>query len=622
MLLNRKTLSASLLSVLAVLFVALVLLGNTLLGGVRLDLTENSLYTLSQGTRNLIGKLDEPIHLSLYFSDKATAESNRSDVRSLRLYRDRVQELLQEIKSLGGDKIRLHLIDPQPYSEAEDRAAASGIQGIPVGAAGEKLFFGLVGSNATDGQAVIPFFDQSKEAFLEYDLAKLIHDLVTVKKPVIGLVSGLPLAGGMDPQAGQMTQPWAVYQQLSQLFDVKMLEPNGLNNLDDNIKVLALVHPKKMSEDSQYIIDQFLMAGGHVLVFVDPNAELDMGGTDPNNPMAALTADKSSDLPSLFKAWGITYSPAQAVLDKTHALTVNAPNGRPMRHPAILRFGREDVDQGDVITANVDTLHVASAGVFQLSKDSPYQLAPLVRTSNQAMLTEAGRLRFLGDPATLLTDYKASGERYAVAARLHGKFKTAFPSRNDKGHLAEAKQAGDILLVADTDILSDRLWVQVQNFFGQQILNTFADNGDFFINAIDNLSGSSDLLAIRGRGTSSRPFTKVLALKQSADDSFRRKEQELQQQLSETEQKLVALQSAKTKDDKFVLSPEQQKELEGFLNRKLQIRKDLRDVRHQLDADIDALGAWLKFINIGLMPLLMTLATLGFMAWQAKRKPV
>jgi ABC-type uncharacterized transport system involved in gliding motility auxiliary subunit len=236
------------------------------------------------------------------------------------------------------------------------------------------------------------------------------------------------------------------------------------------------------------------------------------------------------------------------------------------------------------------------------------------------MTVPTEKIKFLADPGSLLSDYKPTGERYVLAGRLQGKFKTAFPQRNDAGHLAEAKEDGEILLVADTDILSDRLWVRVQNFFGQKLMDAFASNGDLFINAVDNLSGSSDLISIRGRGTSTRPFTKVEQLKLAADDRYRVKEQELQQELTDTERKLAELQSGKSKDDKFVLSPEQQKELENFLKRKLEIRKELREVRRQLDADIDNLGSRLKFVNIALIPLLLTLGSLGYLGWKSRQR--
>jgi ABC-type uncharacterized transport system involved in gliding motility auxiliary subunit len=623
MVLNRKTLTGSALSLLAVLFVAVVLISNTLFRGARLDLTQGSLYTLSEGTRNILGKLDEPIHLTLYFSDKATAESNNNGVRSLRLYFDRVREMLEEMRSRAGSKFQLEVIDPLPFSEAEDRASAAGVQGLPLGPGGEKIFLGLVGTNSTDGQAVIPFFDPSKESFLEYDVAKLVHDLTTVKKPEVGFLSGLKMTAEYDPMSQSAGEPWTVYQQLSQLFDVKTVNTAGLKAIDSNINVLVVVHPKSLNEDAQYAIDQFVLRGGHLLVFVDPDAEMDQGGADPKNPMAAMMASKSSDLPALFKAWGVAYSPNEVVLDRVHALTVNSPRGEaPTRHPGILRFAQSDMKRDDVVTANLDTVNLASAGYFKLAKDSNNKLIPLIQTGDQAMTVPAERLKFLQDPGSLLTGFKPTGEHYVLAARLEGKFKTAFPQRSEEGHLAEAKDSGQILLVADTDLLADRLWVRSQNFFGQKLQSVFASNGDLFINAVDNLSGSSDLISIRGRGTSSRPFTKVEELKATADDRFRQKEQELQDELGETERKLVELQSGKSRDEKFVLSPEQQKELENFLKRKVEIRKQLRDVRRQLDADIDALGARLKFINIALMPILLTLGTLAYLGWRHRHKTV
>lgn len=616
--LTRNTLTGGTLSLLAILFVAVVLLSNQLLR-TRLDLTEQSLYTLSDGSRNILHKLDEPLHLTLYFSDKATAESNRPDIRGLRLYFNRVRELLEEMSALSNDKLQLQIIDPVAYSEDEDRAAASGIQGLPLGPAGEKVFLGLVASNATDGQAVIPFFDPRKESFLEYDIAKLIHDLSTVQKTSVALLSGLDMKPGFDPQTMQPNQGWAVYQQLSQLFEVKPLD-STLKSVPTDVNVLVLVHPKPLSDDAQYAIDQFVLRGGHLLAFVDPNAESDLGD---GNPMMAMGADKSSDLPALFKAWGVEYDAKQVVLDREHALAVNvSPTAPPVRHPAILRLGKADMPQDDVIGANLDNLIIGSPGAFKQTKDSPYKLLPLLQTGTQAMVVSADKVRNLQDPTSLLNSFKASGERYLLAARLQGKFKTAFPNRNNAGHLSEAKEPGEVVLVADTDLLSNRYWVRIQDFFGQKLLNSFADNGDWFINAVDNLSGSSDLLAIRGRGTSMRPFTLVEQLQLAADDRFRSKEQELQQQLSDTERKLAALQASKSGDQKQLLSAEQQRELENFLKRKLEIRKELREVRRRLDADIDSLGSWLKFVNIGLLPMLITAASLLYLAWQHRRKAI
>ncbi len=611
---NRKTLTGSALAILAIGFVAVVLVSNSLFRGARVDLTQGSLYTLSDGTRNIIASVDEPIRLTLFYSDKAT-----QNLPQLRTYYQRVRELLEEIAARSKGKILLGVIDPLPFSEDEDRATTYGLQAVPVGPTGEKVFFGLAGSNSTDGQATIPFFQPDKEAFLEYDVAKLIHQLTEPKKPAVGFISDLPMGAGFDAATRQMREPWATYQELSQQFDVRSLNAAALKSIDKDIGVVVLVHPKQLNDDALYAIDQFVLRGGHLAVFVDPNAELDESGADPGNPSAAMFANKSSDLAKLFKAWGVEYDPNKVVLDRAHALQVGTqPGAPPVLHAAILGFTRADLNKGDVITANLDSINVSTAGFFALAKNSPSKLVPLLQSSDQSMVVPTDRIKFLPDPSALLDGFKPSGEHYVIAGRLEGQFKTAFPERKDDGHLAESKDKGEILLVADTDILSDRLWAQVQNFFGQKVLNAFANNGDLFLNAVDNLAGSSDLISIRGRATSQRPFTTVDALRRAADERFRAKEQELQKELAETERKINDLQSSKSQDQALVLSPEQKAEIDNFMKRKVEIRKELREVRRQLDADIERLGSKLKFLNIVLVPLLLTLAALGYALWKRR----
>jgi ABC-type uncharacterized transport system involved in gliding motility auxiliary subunit len=613
---NRKTLSGGALVILIVLFVALMLVVNVLFRGVRVDLTENNLYTLSSGTQEILSKLDEPINLYLYYSDKGT-----QSIPQLRTYATRVRELLEEMAARSHGNIKLQVIDPLPFSEDEDRATTFGLQAVPVSNAGETVFLGLAGTNSTKGQAVIPFFQPDKESFLEYDVAKLINELATPKKPVIGLVSSLPMGVGFDPTTRQMREPWAIQQQLSQSFDLRELNAGGIKTIDPDISVLVLVHPKELSEEAQYAIDQFVLRGGHLLAFVDPDAELDTSGADPENPQAAMFADHSSDLPRLFKAWGIDYDPKSIVLDRARAVAVSVGQGRaPVRHPGIIGLTAEELNRDDVVTANLDTVNVSSAGYFSLAKDATTKLVPLMQSSGDAMTSPASRLKMLPDPGALLSDFKPTGERYVIAGRVEGKFKTAFPERTDAGHLAESKEVGQIVLVADTDVLADRLWVQVQNFLGQKIMNAFANNGDLVLNTIDNLTGSSALISIRGRATSQRPFNTVEALKRTADDRFRAKEQELQSELQDTERKLAELQSAKTNDQAMILSAEQKSELENFVQRKAEIRKELRDVRRSLDADIESLGSRLKFLNIVFVPLLVTLIAVGFAVWQVRRR--
>ncbi len=613
---NRKTLSGGALVVLIVLFVALMLVVNVLFRGARLDLTQNNLYTLSSGTKEILASIDEPVNLYLFYSDKGT-----QGFPQLRTYAQRVRELLEEMAARAKGKINLEVIDPLPFSEDEDRASGYGLQALPVGTSGETVFFGLAGTNSTNGRAVIPFLQPDKESFLEYDVAKLVNELATVKKPVIGLVSSLPIGAGFDPQTRQMREPWAVQQQLSQSFEVRELNAGGLTTIDPEIGVLVLVHPKQLSDAAQYAIDQFVLRGGHLLAFVDPDAELDTAGADPENPQAAMFADRASDLPKLFKAWGIEYDPKNIVLDRARAVAVSVGQGRaPVRHAGILGLTAADLNHDDVVTANLESINLSSAGHFTLAKDSGYTLVPLMQSSGDAMVAPAERLRMLPDPGELLSGFAPSGERYVLAGRVEGTFKTAFPERSGEGHLAEGKAPGQVVIVADTDLLADRLWVQVQNFLGQRLMNAFANNGDFALNAVDNLTGSSALISIRGRATSQRPFTTVEEIRRGADDRFRAKEQELQGELQETERKLVELQSAKSQDQAMILSPEQKVELDNFTARKAEIRKELRDVRRSLDADIEALGTKLKFLNIVLMPLLVTLVAAGFAVWQVRRR--
>jgi ABC-type uncharacterized transport system involved in gliding motility auxiliary subunit len=619
---QRKLLTIGALAVLAVLFVAVILISNTLFRGARLDLTQNHLYTLSQGTKNILSSIEEPIHFTLFFSDKTAAESANPKAAALRDYAPRVREVLAEMAMRSGGKLHVEVVDPLPFSEDEDRASTFGLQALPLGQGGANIFLGMVGTNSTNGKSAMPLLDPGKETFLEYDIAKMIHELSVPKKPAVGLITSLPMGAGYDAATRQMRQPWVIQTQLEQLFEVRNLTATSLKAIDKDINVVVVVQPKSLSEDAQYAIDQFVMRGGHLLVFVDPLAESDMSGADPNNPQAAMFADKSSDLPKLFKAWGVDYDPKKVVLDRDHALEITPPQGgQPIRHPAILGFAQRDLNPTDITTATLQTIYMSTAGFFQLAADSKNKLVPLVQTSADAMSVSSDRVKFMADPSQLMVGYKPDGTQpFVVAGRLEGKFASAFPERKDDGHLAEAKESGEIVLVADTDVLTDRLWVRVDQFYGQQIANAFTNNGDFVVNAVDNLAGSSDLISIRGRATSQRPFTVVDDMRRAAEESFRGKERELQLKLNDTEHKLTELQSGKAKENEMILSPEQKGELTKFQEQKIAIRKELRQVRRGLDDRIDSLGTRLKLINIGLMPLLITLLALGYAWWKRQRR--
>jgi ABC-type uncharacterized transport system involved in gliding motility auxiliary subunit len=362
-----------------------------------------------------------------------------------------------------------------------------------------------------------------------------------------------------------------------------------------------------------------VLRGGHLVVFVDPFAELDTTPGTPSDAGGTTPPDRSSDLPRLFAAWGVLYDPHKVVLDRARALQIELA-GSNFNHPAMLDLGTQELNRNDVITASLQRINVSTMGYFELLPNAHTRLIPLLQSTAQAEVVSTQRvLAESNDPTMLLQGYKADNEHYVLAARLRGPFDSAFPERSSQsGHLAVSAANSEVILVADTDLLSDRLWVEPQTILGQTMMRVFANNGDFVTNLVDNLSGSSALLSIRGRSTSQRPFTRVQALRTVADQKFLQKEQELEQELADTRRRLDELQPAKGSQVSTVTA-EQRQEIEQFRQRQLAINKELRDVQHQLNAEIDALGLRLKFINIVLVPALVTLLGLLY-SWRRTRR--
>lgn len=614
---RHKLFSVSGLLALGVLAIAIIMLSNAWLRGMRIDLTENNLYTVSEGTRSVLRNIEEPIALYLFYSERAARNAP-----SLRPYATRVREMLEEFSQHAGGKLRVQVLDPVPFSEEEDQAAQFGLQALPI-QGGESVYLGLAGTNAVGDEAIIPFFDPGKEAFLEYDLAKLIYSLANPEKPVIGIMSSLPMGGDFDPQTRRSVPPWVIDEQIGQLFDVRDLSPT-VTAIDEDVDVLMLVHPKDLSDETLYGIDQYIVRGGRALIFVDPHAEVDQPRQDPANPAAAFTANRSSSLSRLFDAWGIEISPTEVVGDDRYALQISTRAGAPpVRHLALLGLDSDALDSGDVITGDLTSLNLGMAGAIQVREDATATVVPLVSSSSEADLIQSTRMRFLSDPSSLRDGFKPGGEPLVLAARVTGAVPSAFPDGapgdgDTEGHVAAADNINAIV-VADVDMLADQFWVQVQNFFGQRIVSPWAGNGDFVINALDNLTGSSELIGIRSRATYRRPFDRVEELRRRADERFLAKEQELQDKLLATETKLTELQSGRADDNPTIMSDEQRAEIQRFLDERVEVRKELRRVRRDLAGDIENLGVWLKVVNIALMPLLVTLAALLFV-WLRRRE--
>ncbi|MBV8403568.1 MAG: Gldg family protein [Gammaproteobacteria bacterium] len=629
---KRSTLGGGTLLALAVLFIGLTVLFNYALRGWRLDLTQNRLYTTAPGTDRVLASIKEPINLYFFFSEKAAA-----GIPDLNTYGVRVREFLQELVARSNGKLHLHVIDPQPFSEEEDRASELGVHGVPIGGAGAQFYFGLAGTNSTDGRGAIEFFDPKKEQFLEYDVVKLIYELANPKKPVVAWLSTLPMTGGFDPRSGQMREPWMVYSDAQQLFDLRPLEQNA-TRIDPEVNVLVLVHPKQLSPATQFAIDQYALRGGHILVFVDPLAEADPSGAEAGNPMAAMGADKSSHLAELLNAWGVKFNPDEVVADRAHALSVTLRQGeQPVEHLGILGLDKDSFTASDVITAGLSTVNVATTGYLeplagaqacQPLKGRQSCFEPLLQSSKDAEPLPVARFRMLFDPATLLDGFKPTGRRYVIGARVTGNVHTAFPAGPPAGVTLPAGQSAlkqsakplNLVVFADTDMLADFMWVREQNFFGQRMAQAWASNGDLVENALDNLAGSADLISVRGRATFQRPFDRVERLRRAADERLHAKEQELEAQLRDTESKLSSLQSKKDSGSALILTPEQEQEIEHFQTEKLRIRKELRAVRAGLNENIERLGTTLKILNIVVVPLVFAAVALLLWLWRRERR--
>jgi len=609
--LSRRSYDILTIILAVIVFVALNIAADAWLTTAKLDLTANGQFTLAQGTRNIISNLPEPITLRFYYSKQVASE-----YASTAAYAKRVRDLLGEYESLSHGKIVLEEVDPEPFTEAEDQATAQGLTGAPTDS-GDTVYFGLVGTNRIDGKEVIPYFSPDREQYLEYDLSSLIYRLSNPKKPQLGIISSLPLQtgpGGMQAMMQGQGQPYAAYQELAQTYAPQMI-PVGFAAIPKGIDVLLIVHPATLSDTQMQVIDQFALGGGRVLVFVDPNSEMAQAGANPYQP--SMTPP-FSDLPKLFRAWGIGYNPQRIVGDRALAqrVQVGDPRDPVALYPIWLHLTPENFDDKDPLTANLQSLNLASVGALHARKGATTTFEPLVSSSNQSSLLDAADVRMNQRPQDLINQIQPTGEKFVIAARVSGEARTAFPAT------AKIKSGKiNVVVMADSDIFDDRFWVHIQNVLGKKIAAPFADNGAFILNAVENLMGSSDLIGLRTRTAAQRPFTVVRDIQAKAQAQFQQEEQALQARMTDTQQRLQELeQGGGAKAGQAGLTAAQQAEIERFRKELVDTRTQLRDVQHNLRKDIDALGSRLAFINIVLVPLLVAIFALGLAALRRRRR--
>jgi ABC-type uncharacterized transport system involved in gliding motility auxiliary subunit len=608
----------------------------------RLDLTSERLYTLSRGTQRTLAKIEEPITLRFYYSTRLADE-----VPSYGVYAQRVRELLDQYVAAAHGKIRLEVYNPLPFSDVEDRAVAFGLQGVPLDVGGEQVYFGLAATNSTDDQQVIAFFQPERERFLEYDLTKLVHSLAFPKKTVVGLISTLPLEGDMMAMMrGRPSEPMAIMEQLQQLDTVKPLAAN-IDVIPPDVDVLMLVHPQNLPDKTLFAIDQFVLKGGKALAFVDPLSELQASHPSQLNPPGSSTA---SNLDRLFKSWGFEVPANTVAGDRRDAQRVGVPGSRggtrPLDYVAWVNLKADNLNRTDMITADLSHVMLASSGIIEPIEGAETTIEPLITTSPDSMKIPAEKLAGLPDVAGLLAEFKPDDKRYILAAHVTGTAESAFPDGPPKApepakpeakegdpappspeaaapateSLKQSAKPINIVVVADTDMLDDRFWLQKQEFFGQRVLVPTADNGDFVTNAIEVLAGGDDLVGLRSRGTSTRPFEVVERIQSEAQTRYSAEERALQARLKDTQAKLASLTGKDQANAPTNLSAEQTKAIEEFRADMVQTRRQLRGVQAALRSDIGRLKTGLEFLDIALIPIIVAAAAIVLGALRLRRR--
>ncbi|HIF50779.1 MAG TPA: ABC transporter [Thiotrichaceae bacterium] len=616
---KNKLISGTGLILATTLFIATVILANTALTTLRMDLTENKLFTLSTGTINILGNLEEPVQLNFYFSQAAT-----SDFPALANYGVRVRDMLEEYAAHAKGQLILNIIEPETFSESEDQAVASGLRTVTANSTSERVYFGLVGTNSTDDEKVIPFFQTNRESALEYDITKMIYNLAYPDKRVVGVYSQLPIIGKSknDPS-------WTIINALKEFVEVENLN-NDIDELDQNIDVLMLVHPKKLDNKTLYAIDQYLLRGGKAIIFIDPLAEQDKSVPDPSQPNIMPKLD--SYLSDLLELWGLEMSKEKIVGDISAAMRVqaNSPRGpQEIDYLPWLRLSESHFNADDFSTSELNLIHMGTVGALEIVEDKGLTITPLIQTSKQSARLERDLILFQRDPTIILNNFKSEGKQMLLAARIIGKAPSVFPDGDpaedehgekiiDKDFISEGEI--NVILISDTDILADHFWVRQQKMFGVDVPQPIANNGDFIINSVENLAGNNDMISLRGRGKYSRPFERVESIRKKAEEQFRQREKELQAILDETEKKIRQLQQDQGSEKSYLLNNKLTAEIDKFRDERLTTRKELRGVQHELKKNIEKLGAQIRFINIGLIPLLITLLALFVGIYRATKR--
>ena len=576
----------------------------------RADLTEERAFTLSEGTRQILSGLKSPLQVRFYYS-----QSDEAMPMGLKNYAQSVNDLLDAMKAASGGQLQIQRLDPTPDSDAEDSARLDGVE-PQVFPNGDRIYLGL-GFSQLDRKSAMPFLAPDRERLLEYDIVRSINAVTNAERPVIGLMT--PLATSPTPPMMMMERPPSAgifFDELRRAFEVKEV-PFDASEIPPDIGTLVVVHPRQLSETTEYAIDQFVLRGGKLAAFLDPMCVMD---SPPGGPMMGMTPPSVSTFGKLLPVWGVQFNTSEIVVDMQ-----NVGNTRRGRAPGILALGPDSIDPDSVVTGAVDSLFMALAGAYQGESPEGIERTALVFSSPQSELADPSFTQT--SPQIVERNFKPSGVQYAVAVKLEGKFQTAFPQGKPKlvppgqaplpdavtppdpdapPGLKESTAPTTVYLVGDVDMLFDPLAAaEVPTPFGRPVVVPANGNIDLAQSMIEQLAGGEELASVRSRASRDRPFTVVKRMQAEAENKFRDKISELEKGLTETQSRLAELERSKDAGQQFILTPEQQEEIKSFRQKEAGAKKELKDVRKTLRREVDALEQRVKWINILAMPLIV-----------------
>ncbi len=643
---KKKTIETILYSTAGVIAMGLILIAFNVIAGAlktRVDLTKEHAFTLSAGTRAILGKLDTPVKVRFYCTSGETAP----ETVYLKTYAKRVEDLLSEYKQAAHGKLVVEKYDPQPDSDAEDSARLDGVEGQPL-RSGDRFYLGLAVSQLDEKQT-ISFLDPNKERLLEYDLSRAISRVVTPEKAVVGVMSPLPVFGmpsnPMMARMGQQgQQPWIIINELKNDFTVKRIAMD-VDKIDEDVKVLMVIHPRDISEKAQFAIDQFVLRGGKLIAFLDP---LPMVDSREQNEMLGSIPNSGSNLDKLLKAWGLSLDTSKVVADLNFKMQIGGRGGQPQDAPAVLSLTPDGINRDDIVTSEIDNLWLPYAGAITGTPVQGLKESVLLKSTKDSQLVD-GFMANLSGP-NVMKEFKRSGTEYALAVRLTGKFKTAFPNGkpedkkdDDKkdadkkdadkkadekkveekkadDSLKESKGDNTVILVADADMLYDRVALQpIQTLFGTAYAPANG-NLSFAQNAVEQLTGDNNLIAVRSRATLNRPFTRIKAMEAAANEKFQSEIKRLEDSAAEAQRKINELQQQKKdKDQRFILSPEQSAELAKLRKEEVDTRKRLKQVQKDFRKEVVSLQTRIKWFNILGVPFAVTASGIALAFVKRKR---